>query len=204
MQKLTLAALALFAAGSAHAIVIDFDNLAGGTALTDQFAEATFTTTSGPVLVRNISLFHSAPHVIAAHAGSRPDFIGDLLVTFTNPVENLSFWTVGGNTNGQQASIDIFVHGVLEGHVGLFGSGIVPDGAPTPDFHDLTGFSGITSIHIRDITDLGGLAYDTFQFDLSATTPPPVGVPEPGTLGLLGVGLAALPFVRRRRKSSGC
>lgn len=47
--------------------------------------------------------------------------------------------------------------------------------------------------------NVGGISYG-LNFVVSATTPPPAVVPEPGTLGLLGAGTLAAVGLRRRRR----
>ncbi len=46
-------------------------------------------------------------------------------------------------------------------------------------------------------------AYDVLLSTFSAQTPrPPSGVPEPGSMSLLGAGLGGIPFVIRRRRTT--
>jgi hypothetical protein len=57
-----------------------------------------------------------------------------------------------------------------------------------------------TLVSFEDLFN-GPFVYNDLSFSFTNTTaePPPAGVPEPGTLLLTGLGLAALGVVRRRR-----
>jgi len=83
------------------------------------------------------------------------------------------------------------------------GAGLVnPDGLP----HALavTRFDAglfLTDVGFEDLFGGGDRDYNDFMFRLTNVYDPP-GVPEPGTLALLGLGLAGIGAVRRRRTVS--
>jgi hypothetical protein len=62
-------------------------------------------------------------------------------------------------------------------------------------FYGATNPGGISSIHISN--DSGGIEVDHLQFGILAPAPNGGGVPEPGTLVLVGIGALTLAYRRR-------
>jgi hypothetical protein len=171
----------------AGAVTIDFDSLAVGTTVADQFPEATFSSVAGQeVATISFASGNSPPNSICTRAvGGALNCDQELIVDFTDAVFNLSFAVVGDNNPGTQAVVDVYVNFLLDTTVDIVTTG---DFSAAP--MDLSAFSGVTRIVIRDVTDFAGLSFDDFNFNV---------VPEPSTALLLTSGLVALA-VRRRQK----
>ena len=108
---------------------------------------------------------------------------GETILTFTDPVNSLSFFQVGDNATGVVALVDIFASGVLAGTQNILGD----NNFNLPNLVDLTGFHNVTSIRIHNITDPGGLGWDNFSYVTGAAA-----VAEPGISILLACGLAGI------------
>ena len=192
-QKLLLLA-GLLGLHAAHAgpVTINFDGLVGGTAVTNQFPEATFSSNEGfEIFTFDRDFGSSPPNFICTWTSVGGfDCAKDVFVSFTNPVNALSFLVVGINNFGKIGVVDVFdISSNLLGTVNIVGEGT------TLGLVDLGTFSDVSRISIRDITDAYGVGYDDFTFVNEAVA---VTVPEPASLALVGLGLAAAYLSRRR------
>ena len=194
---------AIFSTGSANAVVIDFDGLVGGTNVTNQFPEATFSAAPVGQVVRTIGFAgdNSAPNAICTF-GPGFNCLNDIFIDFTNPVGNLTFRALADNNAGTVAMVDVFVNAVFNSSVNITGNANLNDAIIV----DLTAFTDVTRIEINSVTDQFGLAYDDFMFDVVAPGPgpgpaPSAPVPEPASILLFGTGIVGLGGMLRRRKS---
>lgn len=188
-----LTAIVCLAGSSAQATTINFDNLSSGVTLTNQYPEATFTSTGG-FEFRAIAYpgGTSAPNVIAGFSNSGTfSASSELFVDFTSPVDALSFKTVGDDST-HLATIDVFVDYALSSTFSVTADGDFG----TPDLTDLSSFSRVTSIHIYNITDSGGIGYDDFNFVKSQ---PASQAPEPSAWAMIAVS-AGVGIARLRRR----
>lgn len=179
---------------AAHAapVTINFDTLANGTTVTNQFPEATFSSNAGFRILTTAQNFGSSlPNFICTAANtSGIDCTHDVFVSFTAPVSALSFVFVGDDNAGAIGLVDIFdITNSLLGTVNVVG-----DANPgTPGTVNLGAFSNVGRIAIRNITDGAGLGFDDFKFATDAV------VPEPTSVALVGLALAAAGYARRRQ-----
>ena len=184
------AAVGLTLAMPAGAATINFDDLADNVLVTNQYADATFSSTGGNVIRTSAqNLGSSLPNFICTgFAGGGINCVGEVVVAFTAPVSGLSFVVVGDDDVGVNALVDVF-----DGNGLLATANIIGDGDTGTTYTvDLSAYSGVSGITIRNVTDDAGLGFDDFTF--AATT----ATPEPASALLLGGGLLALALRRRR------
>jgi hypothetical protein len=187
------AALALWAIGvccaSAQAVVIDFTSLSPGTAVTNQYPAATFSSIANEEnRVQNDFNFggNSFPNYICtATVGGELDCSNPVYVDFTSPVGGLTFYTLGDDVAATPASVDVYSGANLLATVPI----VVDGNFNTIELVDLTAYAGVTRIEISANTDINGLAYDTFSFE----------VPEPAVGMAVGGAMLVSAVVRRRR-----
>jgi len=147
---------------------------------------------------QNLNIFTRAPdgNVLTGLGNlGFPDFnaIGEgaIAILFDNDQSEFGFQSVGGNLGG--ATFEFWARdGSLIATITPVGLGVDFFG-----FQREGGVQDIAGISIWN-TDPAGIAFDDIVFDVPGIEP--VGVPEPGTIGLLGLGLVGLGIARRRRK----
>src|SRR5262249_10344510 len=110
----------------------------------------------------------------------------NLQINFNSPVINLSFGSFGVS-DGDNVTVSAFLGG------SFLGSTVVTN-QTTVDF---SGLGTIDELFFADASDptTMGIGWGDFLFN----TAPPVNVPEPGLVALLGLGLSGLAALRRRK-----
>lgn len=170
----------------AHGITIDFEDRSLGELVTTQYADVTFSSSTG-----NANFANGFGGGIILGSGSvagGANFLEDTYIDFTSPVDNLQFDAVEPNFDGIDATFNIFHSGGMstEFLVGLNG--------PGNKHVDLSAYTGVTRLEIVDILDdpqlENGIGWDNFSYEV---------VPEPCTMLALAAGVAGL-VARRRRK----
>ena len=196
---LVLCATIIAAGRSVRADTVNFDDLPGGTVVTNQYAsqDITFSSTNGEVIyVTTQPQYQSTPpnFICTGPAGGSIDCAGTVVFNFATPVDGLQFDAVGNqNEIGTPfAQADIYENGVLTVQ-GL--NLLVSQGNFLPDHQNFSAYSDITEVVIFDNTDPAGTGYDTFSYSPVGTIP----APEPSTLLLLGASLLALGGRFKRR-----
>lgn len=123
--------------------------------------------------------------------GGSIDCAHETILDFSTPVSGLTFQGMGiDDVSASVAQVDVYVSGVLNSTVTVSGNA---EGL-NPRLVDLSAFSNVTRIRIFNITDGGGIGWDTFIFTQGAA-----GVPEPSTMVSMGIGLLGVIVAYRRR-----
>jgi hypothetical protein len=164
-------------------ITIDFDSLATGVVVTNQYAEATFSAPAGSDnLTVALAAGSSQPNVIATEpTGGPPDGTRDTYVDFPCPVGSLSFSAVAVNNVGTVANVNVYTSGALAATLPITGAGT----PAVPVRVDLTSFNNVTRVELVGITDAGGMGWDDFVFCLgSSASWTNYGTGFSGTLGV--------------------
>ncbi len=170
------------------------DGLAG-VVITNQYPGVLFSSTPGFVnYVTTQPTYNSTPpnFLCTGPIGGSINCTAETILTFATPVTKLTFDGMGINDTGLVAKIDIYTNGIFTATQDVIGHA----SSLNPETQDLTAYNNITKIRIYDITDGGGIGWDTFKYDQGGGVP----VPEPMTLLLLGCGLIGVAGIRRFRK----
>lgn len=147
---------------------INFDDLPAGPitgeVVSTQYPQATFSSTPGNVnyVTTQPQLTDSPPNFICTGPiGGEIGCMQDTIVSFTSPVSDLTFSAIGVNDSGQVALVDVYTDGTLAATVPIIGQG----NGEVPLPVDLSAYTDVTSIDIREITDAGGIGWDDFSFE---------------------------------------
>jgi len=194
IRKLGLMITLLGALSSvASATVINFQNLVDGNVITNQYAGVVFSSTAGNVnFVTTQGSYNGTPpnFLCTGPVGGGINCTAETIMTFSSGVSGLTFQGMGINdVSSNVAQVDVFVNSVFNSTITIAGNS---EGF-NPVLVNLAAFSNVTKIRIYNITDGGGIGWDTFTFNQSTS------VPEPATFGFIGLGLAGAALLRRRR-----
>ncbi len=191
--KLGIGVTALFSAlvsAPGFATTINFDNLADGAVVTNQYAGVTFSSSPGSqILTTAQNLGSTLPNFICSGVGSAINCVDTVFVDFASGTNGLSFVAVGDNNTGVNGAVSVFAGMTLLGSVNIIGDG----NAFTPYLVNLSAFSGITRIAITT-NDIAGLGYDDFTYNSAVG-----GVPEPAAWAMMLAGFGIIGSAMRRR-----
>ena len=184
---------AALASANASAVSIDFETLADGAAVTNQFAGAGLTFSNATALKAGFSLneLDFPPHsgsVVVSDDG------GPMTLLFSSPVTQVSaFFTYAMPLtltawDALDVALDDSTLSLYSTNAALSGD---PGSSPN-EFLELVFASGISKLTVTG--DAGG---GSFVLDDLVFTPTAVPIPEPGTAALTAIALAGL-LARRR------
>lgn len=176
------------------AITIDFDALATGVVVTNQYAEATFSSETGFDNVTDVATNGaSAPNLLCtAPTGGAPDCAHATYLDFPCAIASLTFHAIGVDSASSAATVDLYSNGLLLGSVDVVGAGT----PATPLLVDCTDFADVTRVELHGINDAGGIGWDDFQFCLASTASwSNYGTGLAGTLGVPSFTVSVPPIL---------
>jgi len=142
--------------GGGEQIFINFDALSIGTDVSTYYPGVTFSGINGGTLTVDIPYAESSPNSVWFHGNANEP----LIVEFAEPINNLTFYVGADNTRPETFNVDIYIDGIYSET-----KQFVSDGnTDTTDLVDLSEFSNVTKIVVKDITDGGGYTYDSFSY----------------------------------------
>jgi hypothetical protein len=201
------AVCSLGGASVCRGVVINFDDVASGTLVQNQYPGVTFTVEPGLGLQAYAFSYvgpspYSSPNVLTCYDGGRsPTSVPDVYADFSPAVNGLSFLAVAADEFGVVARVNVYSGANLLGTDNIIGTGPTPGtfgyGSTTVN---LSAYANVTRIEIIPPigqTDLdssyggGGLIFDNFTFE---------AVPEPAVAPLLALSGMICAARRRRRR----
>lgn len=198
MKKILVSLIGYVFIGTVNAapITIDFDDLGTGVTVGGHYSGlgVTFvdavTNSFGtlPGGTAPISIFHSL-------SGSQPQPADPIEAIFSSSVSSVSLTGIDVGLNGFVLSAyDAVAGGSLLATDQIFGSNV-----GVGEFFTLSlAAIGIRRVEFSQVRNVAGdgVTFDNFVFDADVSA-----VPEPGSLALLGLGLAGLCFTRKKKEA---
>lgn len=185
------------ACASASAASLNFESLSSGNtgSASASLPEAQISGT-GTVLYTNEYFAGNGGSICSAFTTPvSTSCTGDLQITFTTAVSQLSLQAIGFDA-GDSVTISAYAGSSLLRSL-QFATPLDVDTDPNPVLVDFSAFSGVTKLVIDDESTGSGLAYGQFSF-----TPLTSPVPEPATGLMMVLGVAALGLFAGRRQAA--